>query len=119
MEHVISLSPSATHLEKKSKNVSRFFEFRSGINFFHFCLRCFEEVKERLGSPGVQAWRVKEGTFLHPPEKSRALSDQYFRRYEFFNLFLFFTFSVFFPKIIIFHQSQLWALHNNKKESKN
>ena len=33
---------------------------------------------------------MKEGTFLHLLEKSRALWDQYFRRYEFFNLFLFF-----------------------------
>ena len=30
---------------------------------------------------------MKEGTFLHLPEKIRALSDQYFRRFEFFNLF--------------------------------
>ena len=38
---------------------------------------------------GWNWYRVKEGTFLHLLEKSRALSDQYFRRYEFFNLFLF------------------------------
>ena len=38
-------------LGKKSKNVFRFFEFRLGINFFHFRLRCFEEVGSRLGSP--------------------------------------------------------------------
>ena len=38
-------------LGKKSKNVFRFFEFRLGINFFHFRLRCFEEVESRLGSP--------------------------------------------------------------------
>ena len=40
-------------LGKKSKNVFRFFEFRLGINFFHFRLGCFEEVGERLGSPGA------------------------------------------------------------------
>ena len=39
---------------------------------------------------------MKEGTFLHLLEKSRALWDQYFRRYEFFNLFLFFSH---FPRI--------------------
>ena len=38
-------------LGKKSKNVFRFFEFRLGINFFHFRLRCFGEVGSRLGSP--------------------------------------------------------------------
>ena len=38
-------------LGKKSKNVFRFFEFRLGINFFHFRLGRFAEVEERLGSP--------------------------------------------------------------------
>ena len=38
-------------LGKKSKNVFRFFEFRLGINFSHFRLRCFGEVGSRLGSP--------------------------------------------------------------------
>ena len=40
-----------TLLGKKSKNVFRFFEFRLGINFFHFRLGRFEKVGERLGSP--------------------------------------------------------------------
>ena len=38
-------------LGNKSKNVFRFFEFRLGINFFHFRLRRFEKVESRLGSP--------------------------------------------------------------------
>ena len=38
---------------------------------------------------GWNWYRVKEGTFLHLLEQSRALSDQYFSSYEFFNLFLF------------------------------
>ena len=36
------------------KNRKTFFDFLSsglGINFFHFRLRCFEEVGSRLGSP--------------------------------------------------------------------
>ena len=36
------------------KNRKTFFDFLSsglGINFFHFHLKCFEEVEERLGSP--------------------------------------------------------------------
>ena len=56
---------------------------------------------------------MKEGTFLHLLEKSRALWDRYFRRYELFNLFLFFHI---FSKIFIFHQSQFWAVSNNKNE---
>ena len=36
--------------EKIEKRFS-IFEFRLGINFFHFRLRSFEEVEERLGSP--------------------------------------------------------------------
>ena len=38
------------HWEKIEKRFS-IFEFRLGINFFHFRLRSFEEVGERLGSP--------------------------------------------------------------------
>ena len=30
-------------------NVFRFFEFRFGINFFHFCLGRFEKVEEQQG----------------------------------------------------------------------
>ena len=36
--------------EKIEKRFS-IFEFRLGINFFHFRLRSFAEVGERLGSP--------------------------------------------------------------------
>ena len=36
--------------EKIEKRFS-IFEFRLGINFFHFRLGSFEEVEERLGSP--------------------------------------------------------------------
>ena len=38
------------HWEKIEKRYS-IFEFRLGINFFHFRLRHFEKVGERLGSP--------------------------------------------------------------------
>ena len=38
------------HWEKIEKRFS-IFEFRLGINFFHFRLRRFGEVGERLGSP--------------------------------------------------------------------
>ena len=37
--------------QTESKNVFRFFEFRLGINFFHFRLGRFGKVESRLGSP--------------------------------------------------------------------
>ena len=40
------------HWEKIEKRFS-IFEFRSGINFSHFCLRHFGEVGSQLGSPGA------------------------------------------------------------------
>ena len=45
---------SLVHLywEKIEKRFS-IFEFRLGINFFHFRLGSFEEVGSRLGSPGA------------------------------------------------------------------
>ena len=45
---------------------------------------------------------MKEGTFLHLLEKSRALSDQNLRRYEFFNFFFFSNFPHISQKSIFF-----------------
>ena len=42
---------SRTYWEKNRKTFFRFFEFRLGIDFFHFRLRRFEKVESRLGSP--------------------------------------------------------------------
>ena len=41
---------SFSYWEKIEKRFS-IFEFRLGINFFHFRLRSFEKVGSRLGSP--------------------------------------------------------------------
>ena len=82
---------SADYWEKIEKHFS-IFEFRLGINFFPFSLEAFWESwgATRLARGWGWNWyRVKEGTFLHLLEQSRALSDQYFSSYEFLNLFLF------------------------------
>ena len=52
--HLVVLPFFMKLLGKKSKNVFQFFEFRLGINFFHFRLGRFEKVEERLGSPKAE-----------------------------------------------------------------
>ena len=88
----LKLDLSEACWEKIEKRFS-IFEFRLGMNFFHFRLRSFEKGWGwnwyRVKGWGWNWYRVKEVTFLHLLEQSRALSDQYFSSYEFFNLFLF------------------------------
>ena len=47
----LRFSPSLCPYWEKIEKRFSIFEFRLGINFSHFRLRCFEEVGERLGSP--------------------------------------------------------------------
>ena len=44
-------SSATLNLEKNRKTFFDFLSSGLGINFFHFCLRCFGEVGSRLGSP--------------------------------------------------------------------
>ena len=76
------------------KNRKTFFDFWVSLrnSFFPFSLGAFwgSWGATRLARGWGWNWyRVKEGTFLHLLEQSRALSDQYFSSYEFLNLFLF------------------------------
>ena len=76
------------------KNRKTFFDFLSpglGINVSLFRLRQFGEVVLGLGSPeaGVEIGTGRKRALFYTWKKNRALSDQYFSSYEFFNLFLF------------------------------
>ena len=63
------------HWEKIEKRFS-IFEFRLGINFFHFRLRRFEQVGSRLGSPeaGVEIDII---SFIQHKRQSREATYSY------------------------------------------